>query len=71
MFYFMKKHTNLSFEMIGERYNRNHCTVIYAISHFPVYRTSEEWFDLKIKTLEEKFEGKSRIMVCGHCGREL
>ena len=71
MFYFLKKYTNLSLEMIGGRYNRDHCTVMYSIKNLHTYRKYEEWFDQKIKTLEEKFEGNSKIMVCTHCGREL
>lgn len=71
VFYFLKKHTNLTWAAIGDRYNREHCTVMYALRNWDYYRTSDEALKRKIAVLEEKFKELPKIIVCKECGREI
>lgn len=71
VFYFLRKHTNLTYEFIGERYNRDHATVMYALKHFDLYKTLDEAFSLQVQAIENRLRDKPKIIVCGHCGREL
>lgn len=71
VFYFLKKHTNLALGMIGDRYHKQHSTVIHALENFDYYRNYDKAIKIKIEALEEKFKNLSRIIVCKECGREV
>lgn len=71
VFYFLKKHTNLSIELIGDRYDKDRLSVSNAIKNFSHFRNYNETIQRKVGELEEKFKDLPRIIVCKTCGREI
>lgn len=71
LYHFLRKHTNLSLTMIGDRYDRHHSTVMYALSQLATYKNYDEKINSKIKMLEERLANKPKIIICGQCGREI